>query len=253
VRLDHVALASRDSQAIMRVLVRELGGTVTQGAVQAGFRSVQVCMGDAERGMIVELLEPDRVEEHDFLERFLEQRGPGAHHLTFKVDDLVAELDRVRAAGLHPTGIFLDSPRWKECFLHPGEAHGTVVQLAQGGLDAYPTFAEHFAAAHAGRPYGEPVWWEDPGPRAPEPTILEHVVVSTPELSATTAFYTDVLAGEVVGEGAGTRDLAWPGGRVRLELDPDRPPGIARLDCTGPGPARTLTLAATQLAIRPRP
>ena len=195
--LDHVALASRDSQAAMRVLVRDLGATVMQGAIQAGFRPVQLRLGDADRGMTVELLEPHRAEDHDFLDRFLRDRGPGPHHLTFKVDDIEAEIDRVRGTGLHPTGILLDSPRWKECFLHPAEAHGTVIQLAQGGLDAYPTLADHLAAARAGSPYGEPVWWDDPGPRSPTTTYLDRVVVTTPMLDDATAFYAHVLGGEV--------------------------------------------------------
>ena len=162
--LDHVALASRDSFAILDVLVGDLGGTVLQGAIQTGFRPVQVRMGDAERGLTIELLEPYGVEEFDFLERFLQARGPGPHHLTFKVADLAAEIDRVRAAGYHPTGILLDNPRWKECFLAPAEAHGTVVQLAQDDSNLYPSFAVHFAEARAGRPYGEPKWWDDPRP-----------------------------------------------------------------------------------------
>ena len=250
--LDHVALASRDSQAVMRVLVGELGGTVTQGAISPGFRPVQVRMGNVERGMTIELLEPHRVEEFDFLERFLDDRGPGPHHLTFKVDDLVAALARVEAAGLHPTGVFLDSPRWKECFLHPAEAHGTVVQLAEGGF-VYPSFAEHFAAARAGNPYGEPRWWDDPGPRAPEPTFLDRVVVATPALDAATAFYTDLLGGTVGEAASDRRDIVWAdGGCVQLEADADRPAGIVRLECTGPGPARTVTLAGTALVINPR-
>jgi methylmalonyl-CoA/ethylmalonyl-CoA epimerase len=208
-------------------------------------------MGDAERGMTVELLEPYRVEEHAFLERFLTDRGPGPHHLTFKVDDLAAELDRIRAAGLHPTGVLLDSPRWKECFLHPAEAHGTVVQIAQGGLDAYPTFAEHLAAARAGHPYGEPVWWEDPGPRAEATVFLDRVVVTTPALDGATAFYTEVLEGVVAADDAHGRDVVWPGGCIRLVRDTDRAPGIARLECSGPGPTRTITVAGTDLAIAP--
>jgi hypothetical protein len=36
---------------------------------------------------------------------------------------------------------------------------------------------------------------------------------------------------------------------VRLEGDEGRPPGIVRLECTGPGPARTVTVAGTSLVI----
>lgn len=249
--LDHVALASRDSLPVLDVLVGELGGTVLQGAVQTGFRPVQVRMGDAERGMIIELLEPYGVEESDFLERFLQSRGPGPHHLTFKVDDLVAELDRVRTAGLTPTGVLLDSPRWKEAFLAPADAHGTVVQLAQGGLE-FPTFADQFASARTVGPYGEPRWWPEPAPRAPEPTFLDQVVVSTPVLDAATAFYTGVLCGTATERGGGVRDITWPGGGcIRLEEDTSRAPGIVRLELTGPGPARTLTLAGTPLVVTP--
>ena len=250
--LDHVALASRDSFAILDVLTGDLGATVLQGAIQTGFRSVQARMGDAERGLTVELLEPHRAEEFDFLERFLQARGPGPHHLTFKVPDLAAEIDRVRAAGYHPTGILLDAPRWKECFLAPVEAHGTVVQLAQDDSNNYPSFAVHFAEARAGRPYSEPTWWDDPRPRAPGTTVLERVVVSTPTLDDATAFYADLLQGTIVAEGAGWRDVTWAGGGcVRLEADATRPTGIARLDCTGPGPARTANLAGTSLVITP--
>lgn len=250
--LDHVALASHDSQAVMRVLVQELGATVMQGAIQAGFRPVQLRMGDAERGMTLELLEPYRVEEHDFLDRFLRDRGPGPHHLTFKVDDIEAEIARLRAAGLHPTGILLDSDRWKECFLRPAEAHGTVVQLAQGGLDAYPTLADHLAAARAGNPYGEPVWWTDPGPRAAATTSLDRVVVTTPTLAAATAFFTDGLGGTATDADAGRCDVIWPGGCVRLVADATRPAGIARLECSVDDPAvpsRTVTVAGTDLVI----
>lgn len=251
--LDHVALASRDSQSVMRLLVQDLGATVMQGAIQAGFRPVQLWVGDTEHGMTVELLEPYQVERHDFLERFLRDRGPGPHHLTFKVDDLEAEIDRVRAAGLHPTGISLDSDRWKECFLHPAEAHGTVVQLAQGGLDAYPTFADHLAAAQAGDPYGEPVWWDDPGPRNPTATVLDRVVMTTPAPDAAIALYTDVLGGTVGGRDDTQCDVTWPGGCVRVVTAPDRPPGIARLECTAAGPPRTILVAGTELVIAPAP
>jgi methylmalonyl-CoA/ethylmalonyl-CoA epimerase len=249
--LDHVALASRDSQAVMRVLVQELGATVMQGAIQTGFRPVQLRLGDAERGMTLELLEPYRVEEYDFLERFLVARGPGPHHLTFKVDDLAAEIDRLRAVGLQPTGIFLDSDRWKECFVHPSEAHGTVVQLAQGGLLAYATYADHLAAARAGNPYGEPVWWDDPGVRHPVTTYLERVVITTPHLDGAVGLYTGVFDGVVAATADGWADVVWPGGCVRFVADADRPAGVVRLECSADGPPRTVTLAGTDLVVTP--
>ena len=60
-------------------------------------------MGDADAGMIIEILEPFAVEQSDFLERFLQARGEGVHHLTLKSTDLRAELERLLAAGFSET------------------------------------------------------------------------------------------------------------------------------------------------------
>lgn len=250
-RLDHVALAAHDALPVLDTLVADLGGTVLQGAEQAGFRPVQVRVGTATEGMIIELLEPHRVDELDFLDRFLRARGEGPHHLTFKVSDLPTELVRLRDAGITPTGVFLDSPRWKEAFITPAEAHGTVVQLAQGGLD-FPTFADQFASARTDGPYGEPRWWPDPPRRAEQPSILEAIVISTPRLDAAATFYTEVLRGTAAARDAGAVVLRWPGGGcIRFEADADRPPGITRLEVKGPGPARVLTLAGTTVVVSP--
>ena len=72
--LDHVALATRDAQPVIDTLVAELGGTLIQGAHAVGFKPLHVRMGDADAGMMIELLEPYAVEQADFLERFLQSR-----------------------------------------------------------------------------------------------------------------------------------------------------------------------------------
>src|SRR5262249_19769599 len=92
VRLDHVALPTRDAGAPLATLVGELGGTVLSGGLAVGYRPMQVHLGDARSGMKVELLEPWAVESNDFLDRFLTRHGDGPHHLTYKVDDLDATL-----------------------------------------------------------------------------------------------------------------------------------------------------------------
>src|SRR5690348_15950384 len=129
--LHHVALATRDAGALLEPLVGDLDGVLTMGGENVGFRSYQVRLGDATEGMTVEILEPWRPERFDFLKRFVARHGEGPHHLTFKVPDLAATLERVHRTGYTPVGVSLADPRWKEAFLQPREAHGTVVQLAQ--------------------------------------------------------------------------------------------------------------------------
>ena len=71
----------------------------------------------------------------DFLERFLAARGAGPHHFNFIVPDISAALSRVRALGIEPVQVSLASATWKEAFLHPKDAYGIVIQVAeQSGL-----------------------------------------------------------------------------------------------------------------------
>ena len=51
--------------------------------------------------------------------------------MTFKVPDLHAALGRARDHGYEPVGVDERSPSWKEAFLHPKQAQGIVVQLAE--------------------------------------------------------------------------------------------------------------------------
>ena len=130
--LDHVALAGTDTADALRFLTGALGGTILFGGQAVGFRPMQVWIGtQAGDGMPIELLEPWAVDQNDFLARFVARHGAGPHHLTFKVPDLMAALERVRAAGFHPVNIDVSDPEWKEAFLMPREANGTVVQLAE--------------------------------------------------------------------------------------------------------------------------
>ena len=79
----------------------------------------------------VELLEPLG---EGFLTRFLERYGEGMHHITFKTDDIrgaVADLER---RGYELVDVSLDNPSWKEAFLRPSMAHGTLIQVAQSAL-----------------------------------------------------------------------------------------------------------------------
>lgn len=214
---DHVALGVRAAQPYLDLLVGEMGGKLREGGTGVGFRALQVTLG----GMHVELLQPHATEESDFLARFVERHGEGPHHLTFKVPDLASEIERLRGLGFEPVQIDLDSEWWKECFLMPADAHGTVVQIAQSALDDPARAAEIAGMAD---PW-QRQWWQDPPPPADEPVRLLRVVLGSPAPEAAAAFFADVLGGARDGS-----DVVWPGGgRVAVERRDGRP-GIDRLE-----------------------
>jgi catechol 2,3-dioxygenase-like lactoylglutathione lyase family enzyme len=252
IELDHVALATRDVGPALDVLVGELGGLVLFGGQGPGFRPMQVRLGDAEEGMTVELLEPWDTDRNDFLERFLTRSGGGPHHLTFKVPDLEAMLERVRSAGFAPVGIDTSDPEWKEAFLHPREAHGTVVQLAEAEHH-FATRAEFLDHVRTQGPNGHPRWWPEPPPPGTRRGHLRRVVVATPSLPSTLGFFAGLLGGQEVAAGEGWVELAWPGdGRVKLEHRPRTSPGVDRLEGEIDGDAAEFDVAGIRFLLAPR-
>jgi catechol 2,3-dioxygenase-like lactoylglutathione lyase family enzyme len=252
--LDHVAIATTDIAATLGTLVGDLGGIVFAGGDGYGFRWVQVRLGDAGAGggMTVEVLVVWEPRVNDFLERFVARHGPGQHHLTFKVKNIEDVLGRVQRAGFTPVGVDLRDPWWKEAFLQPREAHGTVVQLAEVHPD-HPGTPEMVAAAGSGAAIGEPAWWPPLPARAAAPVTLHRVVMSTPSLPAAVAFFAGLLGGDVTEEDETAVELAWPGGgRIRLVHDTGRSPGFLRLEGDHDGPARILEVSGARFELSPR-
>src|SRR5574341_163521 len=108
------------------VLVGLLGGTPDYGGPSGVYR---FCHWRFRGGGRLEILEPMGTD--GFLHRFLRERGPGIHHVTFKVPSLGEACDRARAHGYGIVGYDDSEPGWKQAFLHPKEALGILVQLAE--------------------------------------------------------------------------------------------------------------------------
>ncbi len=202
--LDHVAVAVERQDDAWPTYGRDLPSAWIGGGGSAGFHSAQVQYAN---GMKVEVLEPYLVEHNDFLRRFLDRSGPGPHHLTFKVKDIVGALGVAEAAGYRPVGVNLANDFWKEAFLHPKDAPGVVVQLAQqaesGDWGTNATSGWH------------------PDRRVADDAILVHVAHAVADLGEGLRLFRDLLGGAEVAAGEadtiGFVDLRWPGpGQVRL-------------------------------------
>ena len=243
VDFDHVAIASTDIAAALDVVVGDLGGVVVHGGDGYGFRWVQARLG-IPTGMTIELLVVWQPEVNDFLARFVERHGNGVHHMTFKVDDLEAMLERAHEFGLHPTGVSLDNPQWREAFLQPREAHGTVIQLAQTEHDAADFAQLVDRAATTGIAEGTPTWWPAPPARSEVPTVLHRVVIGSLQRAGARDFFSGFLAAEIIHDDDARTDLAWPGGQVRIVDAPSA--GVLHLEATNLT-APTVALSGTTI------
>lgn len=208
IHLDHIAVAMEDRRDGRLRYAAGLGGQWVGGGPDPGFWSEQVRFAN---GMKIEILEPIDVDQNDFLRRFLDRNGPGPHHMTFKVANIVRALEQVEAAGYSAVSVNLSNPGWKEAFLHPKSAPGIVLQLAQ---------------SDEGDDWGVPVPADYPEVTV-EPATLEHVTHAVASLDVGLACFRDLLAGDETARGEDEAgrwiDLAWPGpGRVRL-VEPTSP------------------------------
>ena len=79
----------------------------------------------------IELLESQ--EANGVIAKFIEKRGEGVHHIAFEVNDLAAEIDRLKKGGFT---ILDETPKKGAdnkliCFLHPKSTQGILIELCQ--------------------------------------------------------------------------------------------------------------------------
>ncbi len=77
----------------------------------------------------IELTAP--TDEDSAIEKFLNKRGVGIHHIAFKTDDLKNELDRLKQSGVilvneEPVA---GAHNMKIAFLHPKSTNGVLIEL----------------------------------------------------------------------------------------------------------------------------
>jgi methylmalonyl-CoA/ethylmalonyl-CoA epimerase len=205
--LDHLAIGTPALVDGWELFGGVLGGTWAYGDDSPGFWWGQLKFAEGPK---IELLTPTGGPDAAFLDRFLAARGAGPHHFNFLVTDIKDTLARIKAFGIEPVGVNLTDPAWKEAFLHPRDAHGIVIQVAQeDGTPLSP----------------QPRELPAPGPPARFDLIEYHVS----DLDGAMRLFRDVLDGQLAATGAETAEaaeLTWPGGkRIRLVREAGLPLG----------------------------
>jgi methylmalonyl-CoA/ethylmalonyl-CoA epimerase len=127
IAFDHIALGMPRIVEAVPFLVGVLGGLPHSG--MQGGPEFRFGTWRYDGGGKIEVIEP--VGADGFMHRFLAARGPGIHHVTFKVPDLDEACERARTRGYDIVGYDDSYDDWKTAFLHPKQALGIVVQFAQ--------------------------------------------------------------------------------------------------------------------------
>lgn len=128
-RLEHIGIAIKDMETSNALFERLLGvppykeEEVASEHVKTSFFKT----GESK----IELLEATAPESA--IAKYLEKRGEGIHHIAFEVEDIHAEMERMRQEGFR---LLNEQPKKGAdnklvCFIHPKSANGVLVELCQ--------------------------------------------------------------------------------------------------------------------------
>ena len=79
----------------------------------------------------IELLQADN--EQSAIHKFIEKKGEGIHHIAFEVDNIEAEMQRLKNEGFELINQTAKdgADNKRVCFLHPKTSNGVLVELCQ--------------------------------------------------------------------------------------------------------------------------
>src|SRR5260221_674456 len=123
----HLGIAVDDLDAALLVYADLFGATLEhrETVEDQGVEAASLRIGESR----IELLQP--LGPDTPVGRFLAKRGPGMHHVAFAVEDLPAELERLRA---HDVLLIDEQPRrgmfgLQVAFIHPEATRGVLAEF----------------------------------------------------------------------------------------------------------------------------
>lgn len=137
--IDHVGIAVPDLDVAIKWYHDHLGMIVLHEEIneEQGIREAMLSVRGAPKGSAqVQLMSP--INESSTIAKFLEKRGPGLQQFAYRVSDIEAISERLRADGIR---LLYDAPRKGTAnsrinFIHPKDAGGVLVELVEPAADA---------------------------------------------------------------------------------------------------------------------
>jgi methylmalonyl-CoA/ethylmalonyl-CoA epimerase len=127
--IDHVGVAVEDIDAAIAVYRDTLGMPLVhrETVAEQGVDAALLDVGDSH----VELLQP--LGRETAVGRFLARRGPGLHHVAYRVEDIEATLNALAGAGIR---LIDEQPRVgirrsRVAFVHPASVGGVLTEIVE--------------------------------------------------------------------------------------------------------------------------
>jgi len=128
-KIEHIGIAVSDIEAANSLYTKLLGvAPYKQETVESEGVLTSFFMAGNNK---VELLQG--IKEGNAISNFIEKKGQSIHHIAFDVDDIYAEMERLKKEGFV---LINEEPKKGAdnkliCFLHPKSTNGVLIELCQ--------------------------------------------------------------------------------------------------------------------------
>jgi methylmalonyl-CoA epimerase len=126
--LDHLGIAVR-SLSSAKDIYEKIGLPLSQEELVAGenVKVIMVPVGETR----LELLEP--TSDDSVIAKFIANRGEGLHHISLRVPDLKAAVQKLKAGGVRlvTDEIKTGAGGHRYVFIHPSSASGVLIELVE--------------------------------------------------------------------------------------------------------------------------
>jgi len=128
-KIEHIGIAVKDLESSNKLFAK-LFGKPHYKTETVESEGVSTSFFDVGRNKI-ELLQALNPESP--IAKFIDKKGEGVHHIAFAVDDIVSEIERLKAEGFV---VLNDIPKKGAdnklvAFLHPKSTNGVLIELCQ--------------------------------------------------------------------------------------------------------------------------
>ncbi|MFX1453899.1 MAG: VOC family protein [Promethearchaeota archaeon] len=132
IRIDHVSLAVEDYDGAVEFYTNILGAISQYHGTDNNLKYYweTFALGDLSR---LEIIKPTG--KGSFLENFFRKRGNGIHHLVLQTPDIKRAKEILEKNNIPYFGYNDYGERWKELFIHPKDAFGVLLQIAEFKAD----------------------------------------------------------------------------------------------------------------------
>lgn len=128
-KIEHLGIAVRDlskAQEVFNLLLNK-DSYKMESVERENVNTLFYELGESK----IELLES--TDKEGTISKFIDKRGEGFHHVAIAVDDIIAEMTRLKSAGFE---LLSDEPKPGAdnkliCFLHPRSTGGLLIELCQ--------------------------------------------------------------------------------------------------------------------------